>query len=72
LVAKAVAISKKSVKELLNLKILKNLQRNLLTARFNFLLSYEIIEAFRNTLESKVIGSIAGIKIKVLIDINLF
>jgi phosphomannomutase len=68
LVAEAVAMSRKSIKELL--KDVKKLTGEVLTARLNFSLPYEIMESFKNALKDRVIENIAGIKVKENITID--
>jgi alpha-D-glucose phosphate-specific phosphoglucomutase len=72
LMAEAVAMSKKSVAELL--KDIKKLTGEVLTSRLNFSLSHEDMETFRDTLKNKALRDIAGIEIqkKIVIDGNKF
>jgi len=62
LMAEAVAMSKKSVSELLN--EIKKMTGEILTERLNFRLPQEIMEAFRTALKTKSPDEIAGIKIR--------
>ncbi|MDR1122443.1 MAG: phosphoglucomutase/phosphomannomutase family protein [Endomicrobium sp.] len=68
LVAEAVAINKKSIKELL--KDIKKLTGEVLTSRLNFHLQVEQMNAFRETLKTKVPNSIAGMKIQKNVTID--
>jgi alpha-D-glucose phosphate-specific phosphoglucomutase len=68
LVAEAVAMNKKSIKELL--KDIKKLTGEVLTSRLNFRLQAEQMDAFRETLKTKVPNSIAGMKIQKNVTID--
>ena len=68
LMAEAVAMNKKSIKELL--KDIKKLTGEVLTSRLNFHLQAEQMDAFRETLKTKVPNSIAGMKIQKNVTID--
>ncbi|MDR1433906.1 phosphoglucomutase/phosphomannomutase family protein [Candidatus Endomicrobiellum devescovinae] len=68
LMAEAVAMNKKSIKELL--KDIKKLTGEVLTSRLNFHLQAEQMDAFRETLKTKTPNSIAGIKIQKNVTID--
>lgn len=68
LVTEAVAMSKKSVTELL--KDIKKISGEVLTSRLNFRLDSQTMEAFKVTLKAKVPSSFAGIKIKKYVNID--
>ncbi|MDR1474159.1 MAG: phosphoglucomutase/phosphomannomutase family protein [Endomicrobium sp.] len=68
LMAEVVAMSKKSVKELL--KDIKKITGEVFTSRLNFQLQHEEMDAFREALKEKMPNSIAGMKIKRNITID--
>jgi alpha-D-glucose phosphate-specific phosphoglucomutase len=68
LMAEAVAMSKKSVKELL--KDIKKLTGEVLTSRLNFRLAHEEMDNFREILKTKTPNSIASIKIQKNVTID--
>jgi alpha-D-glucose phosphate-specific phosphoglucomutase len=68
LILEAVAMSKKSIKELL--KDIKKLTGEVLTSRFNFRLQSDQMDIFREALKAKVPNSIAGMKIKKNVTID--
>ncbi|MDR2436993.1 MAG: phosphoglucomutase/phosphomannomutase family protein [Endomicrobium sp.] len=68
LMAEAVAMSKKSVKELL--KDIKKLTGEVLTARLNFHLTHDEIDNFRKILKTKIPNSIASMKIQKNVTID--
>ncbi|MDR1086922.1 MAG: phosphoglucomutase/phosphomannomutase family protein [Endomicrobium sp.] len=68
LMAEAVAMSKKSVKELL--KDIKKITGEVFTSRLNFQLRHEEMDAFRESLKTKTPNSIAGMKIQKNITID--
>jgi alpha-D-glucose phosphate-specific phosphoglucomutase len=68
LIAEAIAMSKKSVTELL--KDIKKITGEVITSRLNFHLEHEVMEAFKNRLANKVPNTFAGIKIKKYINID--
>jgi phosphomannomutase len=68
LMAEAVAMSKKSVSELL--KEIKKITGEILTDRLNFRLPQETMEEFRTALKTKSPSEIAGLKIRKKITID--
>jgi alpha-D-glucose phosphate-specific phosphoglucomutase len=68
LMAEAVAMSKKSIKELL--KDIKKITGEVFTSRLNFQLQHGEMDIFRKTLKTKTPNSIAGIKIQKNIAID--
>jgi alpha-D-glucose phosphate-specific phosphoglucomutase len=68
LMAEAVAMSKKSIKEML--KDIKNLTGEVLTSRLNFRLAQEEMDKFREILKTKTPNSIAAMKIQKNVTID--
>ncbi|MDR1942244.1 MAG: hypothetical protein LBQ47_07945, partial [Endomicrobium sp.] len=68
LMAEAVAMSKKSVTELL--KEIKKLTGEIQTSRLNFRLPPQAMESFRNALKTKSPDLIAGLKVREKITID--
>ncbi|MDR2395634.1 MAG: phosphoglucomutase/phosphomannomutase family protein [Endomicrobium sp.] len=68
LVAEALAMSKKSVTELL--KDIKKITGEVITSRLNFHLEPEVMEAFKDKLKNKIPNTFAGIKIKKYVNID--
>ncbi|MDR1663033.1 MAG: phosphoglucomutase/phosphomannomutase family protein [Endomicrobium sp.] len=68
LVAEAVAMNKKSLKDLL--KDIKKLTNEVFTSRLDFYLQAEQIDTFRETLKTKIPKSMAGMKIQKNVTID--
>ncbi|MDR0724208.1 MAG: hypothetical protein LBF23_03380, partial [Endomicrobium sp.] len=68
LVAEAVAMSKKSLPELL--KSIKKITGEVITSRLNFHLEPEVMEAFRDKLKNKVPKTFASMKIQKYVNID--